>query len=142
MSGNDNLSSGSTGARKSILVLSLSKHLTTHPISDVVAKDWARPKAAHAKAHFDNVGFDLDPVDVAGTLKKLKAELGSREWDGVVVGWCTRGHVEFTELFESVVAVCVEEKCARLPGLKLMFNTGPENLVEPVVRNFPVEGSA
>lgn len=68
----------------------------------MIAKDWAKPKADDGvRERFENVGFAVDPLDGEGTLKALEKVLGEREWDGVLVGWCTRGHVEFvSSLFE------------------------------------------
>lgn len=87
------------------------------------------------RSHFDNVGFDLVPTDVPGTLEAVRHKLQERHWDAVLIGWCTRGHVEFTDLFEGLVGVCVE-RIREGSGMKLLFNRGPEDLVGPVVRNF------
>jgi len=124
-----------TSPPKSILVISLAKILTGHPVSTVIAADWAKPKASIHKEKFDVQGFDLNSSDIPTTLKDLKSRLQRRNWDGVLVGWCTRGYPERTVLFEQVIAVCVD---AMKDGndMKLLFNTGPEDLVEPVVRNF------
>lgn len=51
------------------------------------------------------------------------------------MGWCTRGYPERTVLFEQVVAVFLDVM-REGREMKLLFNTGPEDLVEPVVRNF------
>jgi hypothetical protein len=126
--------------RKSILVLSLSKHLHGTPISSGIAAELSKPKAFKANKYFDLVGFDLDP-DYNKISADLKRELRERDWDGVLIGWCSRGNVAHTELFESLVGAVVEEQKVK-PGLKLVFNTGPENLVEPALRNFPMEGGA
>ena len=41
-------------------------------------------------------------------------------------------------MFEQIVAACHEE--LKGEGTRIMFSTGPDNLVESVVRNFPGEG--
>jgi hypothetical protein len=125
-------------SRKSILVLSLSKHLHGTPISDGITAELSKPKASKFNKYFDLVGFDLDP-EYNKISADLKRELRERDWDGVLIGWCSRGNVAHTELFESLVGAVVEEQKVK-PGLKLIFNTGPENLVEPALRTFPVEG--
>jgi len=51
------------------------------------------------------------------------------------VAWCTRGYAERTVLFEQVVTVIVDVM-REGRDWKLLFNTGPEDLVEPVLRNF------
>lgn len=70
------------------------------------------------------------------TVKGLQKILRQKEWDGIVFGWCVRGGVEFTDLFEKVVQLTIEETRGR-KGVKLIFNDGPDGLVAAVVRNFP-----
>lgn len=90
-------------------------------------------------SRFLNVGFDLD-VNGAN-LEDLRKSLAEKHWGGIIVGWCTRGHVEFTELFESVVAICVEYIVDRKQGCysakepKLVFCRGVEDVVHATVRN-------
>ena len=96
---NNNESSGNT-TRKAILNLSASHYLVGHPVNEVIRADWGKEKAREVAEKFDNVGFTVDPTDVPGTLTALQQTLQTRSWDGVLVGWCTRGHVEFTVLFE------------------------------------------
>ena len=118
-----------------ILSISASQHLTGHPIDDVIRKDWQKADEA-SKARFHNSGFDIDPTDVSNTLRALRKTIKSDRWDGLLVGWCLRGHVEFTELFEEVVSACVDEVKSS-PDTKIMFCSGPDNLFETTVRNFP-----
>lgn len=118
--------------RKAILVLGISKHLSGVPIAKVIATDWAKEKGNGIRDSFENVGFDPDPNNVTSTLATLKEILEGRNWDGVILGWCVRGHVEFTDFFEDLVRLVVNS------GQKnLMFSTGQDNLVETVVRNYP-----
>ncbi|RDW56377.1 hypothetical protein BP6252_14172 [Coleophoma cylindrospora] len=123
--------------RKAILVLSASQYLAGHSVHEVVKADWAKDKARSIAEKFDNVGFTVDPTDVPGTLEALQQTLQARSWDGVLVGWCTRGHVEFTVLFEQIVGMIVKQAVLQ-PHLKIMFSTGPDNLVETTIRNFPI----
>ncbi|TVY17516.1 hypothetical protein LARI1_G004667 [Lachnellula arida] len=134
----NNTTSNHTSSRKSILIIGLSQHLTGSLIEKAIKADWAKEKAHGMADSFDNIGFNLDPNDIPGTLKALKHELEGRSWVGILLGWCIRGHVEFTLLFEGVHSVCCEAVKAA-PRTKIMFSTGPDNLVETVVRNFPVE---
>ena len=136
-----------TSPPKAVLVISLAKHLHGTDISIGIAKDWAL-KATPAQQHrFDNQGFNLDPTDEERTLSDLRATLQGRKWDGVLVGWCTRGNKEFTVLFEKVVGECVREVVRREKGglgerdegLKLIFNNGADDLVMPTFRAFGAE---
>lgn len=132
---NDNNSS----APKSILVLSISQYLAGNPIAKSIEADWAKEKAHKVKHLFNNVGFDVDPIDVEGTLEAVRHQLEGRTWDGICIGWCIRGHVEFTVLFEKLVALCFEV-VKSAPQTRIMFSTGPDNLVETALRNFPEAG--
>lgn len=133
---NKSLSNGSS-ARKSILVVNLGQYLTGVPAEKAIKADWEKEKAHNITSLFDNKGFDLDPKDVTSTLRALKKILEERPWDGVLLGWCVRGHVEFTLLFEELITLCCEVQKSALQ-MKIMFSTGPDNLVETVARNFPV----
>lgn len=121
-------------ASHSILAVGAIKFLTGKPISSAMRKDWQ--KAGEIASHFDNQGFDLDPEDTVATLERLRAELRSRAWDGILLGLCIRKHLELTELFEQVVSVCVDET-RLMEGVSLMFDTGPGDPYETVLRNFP-----
>ncbi|KAH8696596.1 hypothetical protein BGW36DRAFT_428598 [Talaromyces proteolyticus] len=125
--------------RKYILVLSASQYLSGHPISEVIRTDWTKDKARKIAAEFDNVGFDIDPTaDTASTLESLQRVLQARWWDGVIIGWCVRSHVEFTVLFEQIVRTVAGQVLVQ-PGLKIMFCAGPEDLVQTTLRNCPSE---
>lgn len=128
----------------SILTLSLARHLVGHDISTVLDKAWSDPKVSTAvSSHFDNVGYNLDPTPTEASLTQLNKALQERRWDGVMLGWCVRGHPEFTELYEAVVTACLEETIRRHKEdgtkPKIMFCTGPQDLVNATLRNFPVD---
>ena len=128
-----------------ILTLSLARHLAGHDISEVIDKAWQNPEVSEAtRSHFENVGFNLDVNNPESNLRELDGVLQQKKWAGILVGWCTRGHVEFTEFFELVIAHCVEyigEEGLQgpIPKTKLMFSRGPDDLVNTTLRNFPVE---
>ncbi|KAK3691208.1 hypothetical protein LTR37_018796 [Vermiconidia calcicola] len=123
---------------KNILTIIASKHLTGHAIADVVEKDWKKVDPA-TKASFKNVGFDVDPTDTSQTLTEIRQILKGQPWDGILLGWCLRGYAERTEIFESIVQLCVDEM-KTMPTLpRLMFCTGPTNLADATLRNLPVE---
>ncbi|KJZ76303.1 hypothetical protein HIM_04385 [Hirsutella minnesotensis 3608] len=125
-----------------ILTISLARHLVGHGINHVLEKAWIDPEVpASILSRFTNVGFDLSVDDTAANLKELKKVLSSQQWNGIILGWCVRGHVEFTELFETVVAVCVDHISETRAEVslepKLIFCRGPDDLVNATLRNFP-----
>lgn len=120
-------------AQKNVLTISLSNHLTNEPITEIIAQDWSKTDTA-TRARFHNIGFDVDPTDTDATLRHLQETITKERWDGLLVGWCTRGYPERTELFEQIMNTCVE---AKGPETKMMFCTGPKNLVEATLRSFP-----
>lgn len=128
----------------SILTISLARHLVGHDISVVLDRQWSDPKVSLSiSSQFDNVGFNLDPKSPEDNIAQLKKVLQERHWDGLLLGWCVRGHAEFTEFFEAVVAACVEE-CIRRDRIdstkpRLVFCTGPDDVVNATLRNFPVD---
>lgn len=130
-----------------ILTISLSRHLHGRDINDSLGEQWSESNVPTSTAsRFTNVGFNLNAD--GSNLEDLSAHLNERKWRGIIVGWCIRGNVEFTELFESGVAVCVDYIVQRkqddvsLKEPKLIFCRGPHDLVNATLRNFPLEGSA
>ncbi len=123
--------------RKSILTISLTRHLTGKPLETVLEDLWGKAPQ-QASDRFNNVGFNLDPGNRATNLQQLRKELQSREWDGILLAWCVRGHAEFTVLFEDVINMVFEEVREK-PCTKLLFNTGPGDLVGATLRKFPEE---
>lgn len=122
-----------TSARKSVLTISLSQYLSGTPITGVIEAAWQ--KAGKSAEHVNNEGLNLDPTDSPQSLKKLQAVLQSKRWDGILFGWCIRGNAEYTQFFERVVNMSVEE--TRSTSAKMMFCTGPDNVLPAVLRNFP-----
>ncbi|KAJ4248405.1 hypothetical protein NW762_012742 [Fusarium torreyae] len=125
-----------------VLTISLARHLHGEDINQNLAELWSETKVpSSASSRFSNVGFNLD---VNGdNLDELRNLLSQQNWSGIIVGWCTRGHVEFTELFESVVGVCVDYVVQKKQGdvslkePKLIFCRGPDDIVNVTLRNFP-----
>ncbi|KIW92876.1 uncharacterized protein Z519_06725 [Cladophialophora bantiana CBS 173.52] len=128
---------------KSILTISLAKYLAGHDISEIIEEDWSSKATPEQQRRFNNQGFNLDPLHEEATLAALNDKLQEQAWDGVIVGWCTRGSKQFTVLFEKVVRLAAEEVVRReknqLDGdrpLKLMFCEGPDDLVNTTLRTF------
>ncbi|RBR26785.1 uncharacterized protein FIESC28_00366 [Fusarium coffeatum] len=129
-----------------MLTISLSRHLHGCDINDSLRQQWSESKIpASTASQFANIGFNLNAD--GSNLEDLKTHLNERKWKGIIVGWCIRGNVEFTELFEAVVAICVDYIVRRkqdnvsLKEPKLIFCRGPHDVVNATLRNFPLEGS-
>lgn len=114
-----------------IITISLSNHLTGNPLESVIKKDWS--KRPDQEGRFNNIAFDFDMNNEPIAMENLKQELHQRDWDGVLIGWCIRGKVQYSILFENIIHLCRD-----LPEkTKIMFCTGPDDLVESTLRNFP-----
>jgi hypothetical protein len=130
--------------RRSVLTISLAKHLKGQDVSQIIEEEWSSKASPEQQQAFDNQGFNLDPTDVDGTLVALNAKLHERDWDGVIVGWCTRGNKQFTPLFEDIVNMLADianrsnhmEVNNPQARLKLMFCDGPDDLVHTTLRSF------
>ncbi|EXA32350.1 hypothetical protein RAB80_016546 [Fusarium oxysporum f. sp. vasinfectum] len=125
-----------------VLTISLARYLHGYGAAESLAEQWSETKVpASTSSRFANIGFDLDAQ--GANLGELESQLKEREWSGIIVGWCSRGNIEFTELFESVVTICVDYIVERKKGdvsqkePKLIFCRGPDDFVNATVRNFP-----
>ncbi|TKA82949.1 hypothetical protein B0A55_01325 [Friedmanniomyces simplex] len=89
-----------------------------------------------AKAHdagFEVIGEDVNPSDPDDTIKRFAAQLESRKWVAVNVGYGVRGNKEHTELFERVLEACRTVR----PEAKIIFSNGPDEVMAAIKRNFP-----
>ncbi|KAF5556989.1 hypothetical protein FNAPI_5566 [Fusarium napiforme] len=125
-----------------ILTISLARYLHGYGASESLAEQWSEAKVpASISSRFTNIGFDLN--EHGANLGELESQLKEREWGGIIVGWCSRGAIEFTELFESIVTICVDyivetkKGDTSLKEPKLIFCRGPEDVVNATLRNFP-----
>ncbi|KAK1093874.1 hypothetical protein LTR48_001432 [Friedmanniomyces endolithicus] len=125
-----------TSTRNNVLTISLSQHLTGEPISQVIEADWSTKAEVATRARLNNIGFDLNPSNLVATLGELRQTLQGGRWDGFLIGWCSRGYPERTELFEQIANMCVDAIRAQ-PQAKLMFCNGPTDLVKATLRSFP-----
>ncbi|KAG5747791.1 hypothetical protein H9Q69_009936 [Fusarium xylarioides] len=125
-----------------ILTISLARYLHGYGARESLAEQWSETKVpASTSSRFTNIGFDLD--EQGANLGELESQLREREWGGIIVGWCSRGNIEFTELFEAVVTICVDYIVEKKKGdvsqkePKLIFCRGPDDFVNATLRNFP-----
>ncbi|NKY85405.1 hypothetical protein [Nocardia veterana] len=84
----------------------------------------ARIDAANAALH--DTEFEITPL-LVGTSPteaetEIRALLGNRRFDLVMIGGAIRAFPEHTELFEHIVNAVVETD----PAIRLCFNTSPE----------------
>jgi hypothetical protein len=79
----------------------------------------------------------LDPDDESSVAKFKEQVLngpdGQNKYDGIGIGWGARSVPELTPMFEDLVNFCRENS----PRSKLLFNQSPNDLIEPVKRQFP-----
>lgn len=87
---------------------------------------------AMATIGIEHTMFELNPDD-PNAIPQMKDKLQSRQWDGVIIGWGVRGTINLTGIFEVAVNLTVQE----VRGVKLMFPTSPESLLESARRVFP-----
>ncbi|CEI70362.1 hypothetical protein FVEN_g1128 [Fusarium venenatum] len=127
-----------------VLTISLSRHLHNRDINEGLKEQWSEANVAtEISSRFTNIGFNLNAD--GSNLGGLKIKLEEREWSGIIIGWCARGNIEFTELFESTVAICVDHIVLGKQGNtsrkepKLIFCRGPQDLVNATLRNFPLD---
>lgn len=125
----------------SILTISIARHLVGHDVNHVLDKAWLSPNiSASTRSRFLHVGFNLSVDDNTSSIEELEQTLTGRDWDGLIVGWCIRSHPEFTELFELVVTACMDyvfEGRGKGRDPKIMFCSGPGDLVNATLRSFP-----
>lgn len=125
----------------SILTISIAQHLVGHGVEHVLDQAWSSPDVpVPTRFRFLNAGFNLGVDDNDASIDELQKTLASRSWDGFIVGWCIRSHSEFTELFELVVRACVDsiaEERGKGRDPKIMFCSGPGDLVNATLRSFP-----
>ncbi|EED23510.1 conserved hypothetical protein [Talaromyces stipitatus ATCC 10500] len=122
---------------RQILVISLSRYLRGQPLREILDKNWeAYPNEL---PRFKNVPFDFDGNDIPTALQDLKSTIKACTWDGILIGWCIRGYPERTNLLEEVISVYTKAIRKNDAGTKLMFCTGPDNLADATLRNFPKE---
>ena len=124
---------------KSILTISAAKYLTGETIEQVLEEKWCNAPS-EVSHRFNNVGFNVDPDRVTENMADLQKQLKNHNWDGIVLGWCVRGHAEFTVLFERIMNLVAEELRSK-QDMKLIFVTGPDNLVEATLRTFPLHSN-
>ena len=126
---------------KSILVIGLA---VAHPSASDAIRDQGRtPELLREKiyasikkcqdAGYEVIPKQFPPETLSSTaLPEAKELLGSKKWDGLIVGFGIRGVPECTEFFENLVNAAREI----VPGTPLGFNTRPDDIYECVVRNF------
>ncbi|KAK0362567.1 hypothetical protein LTR91_020634 [Friedmanniomyces endolithicus] len=85
------------------------------------------------EAGFEVIGEDVNPSDPDDTIKRFSAQLESRQWVAVNVGYGIRGHKDHTELFERILEACRTIR----PGAKIIFSNGPDEVFAAIKRNFP-----
>ena len=91
----------------------------------------------HSFPNCTTVFVEVDPDD-PNTLEKFREVVRSRRFDGISIGWGLRSLPEMSWLFEAAVNVAREES----PQSKLVFNAGPDDVLNAFRRQFPQLGNA
>jgi hypothetical protein len=126
--------------RKSILVVGLGRNMpesfntTDDEIRKLVEADAERAKS---------LGFDCEPLYLSAdgaddAIRSLKQALQRQHWDGLSIGFGVRGRKEYTKMFEDLVNAAVEVKGGA--GMKFLFSTEPDGIVNAIRRTFPGVG--
>ncbi|KAK0262001.1 hypothetical protein LTR91_020970 [Friedmanniomyces endolithicus] len=84
-------------------------------------------------AGFEVIGEDVNPGDPDDTIKRFSAQLESRQWVAVNVGYGIRGNKDHTVLFERILEACRTTR----PEAKIIFSNGPDEVFTAIKRNFP-----
>ncbi|KAK0991793.1 hypothetical protein LTR54_011714 [Friedmanniomyces endolithicus] len=84
-------------------------------------------------AGFEVIGEDMNPGDPDDTIKRFSAQLESRQWVAVNVGYGIRGNKDHTVLFERILEACRTTR----PEAKIIFSNGPDEVFTAIKRNFP-----
>lgn len=98
--------------RRAILIMGLGRFLKNRPefgSAEAVKQKVLADMEKTRNAGFECVNCDMNPEDPSETLHRLRDQLRSQPWDGVLIGFGVRGNVELTPLFEAAINLCVEE---------------------------------
>lgn len=123
----------SATTQKSILIAGLGKYadptkFPIHKVEEVLAIEMKKM----SEAGLESEHIDLNPNDVADSIRRLKEMIASRDWDAFQVGFAVRGAVESTEVFEAAVNAWAEA----MPGKKMIFPKGPFDIASAAIRVF------
>ncbi|KAJ9604363.1 hypothetical protein H2200_011197 [Cladophialophora chaetospira] len=84
------------------------------------------------EAGYDIELLQFDPDNFAPYQKRIEEKLGSKRWDGVMIGFGVRGNPKLTEIFETLVNSASEA----VPGVKFGFAGSLDDVFPCLVRNF------
>jgi len=126
-------------SRKSILAANLGRYATPADNAQLGDPEQIMSDVRKFLNDASNAGFDVEPLEInpqdpEDSMKRLTAQLQSKEWDGFVVSFLIRCSTAYTPAFEALVNTC--RKGA--PGLKIMFVSNGTDLMDTLRRNFPV----
>lgn len=99
--------------------------MTSEDLAGRIERGQAAIAAAGIEAGHCLIGFDPDEAEAA-----IREHFGSRAYGLALIGGGIRLLPEHTVLFERIVNVLIDLQ----PGIRLSFNTDPENSLEAIRR--------
>jgi hypothetical protein len=126
-----------TDQPKSILSFGFMQFVDSRPVLGISSHELLAVVEAEqekaSKAGYNIETFGVNPNDVS-SLEAARKVLKSKYWDGISIGFGVRGQKEYSEVFEKLVNICLEEV---KPAPKMLFPVGPNQLFLAVQRVFP-----
>ena len=122
-----------SGKGKTILIAGQGRFTPAHARDTVLEKTQVGLKEAH-DAGYETKIVELDPEDPKGSLETLREALKSKDFDALMIGYGLRAMKENTVMFEDVVNLAMEMKGGVQGGMKLLFATAPDGMLEALGR--------
>jgi hypothetical protein len=121
------------GKGKTVLIAGLGRFTPAPAVNTVLEKIQIGLKQAH-DAGYETTELYLNPEDPKGSVETVREALQSKDFDAFIIGYGLRGMKENTVLFEEVVNSAMEMKGGIKGGMKLLFATAPDGMLEALGR--------
>jgi hypothetical protein len=122
-----------SGKGKTVLIAGLGRFTPAPSVNTVLEKIQVGLKQAH-DAGYETTELYLNPEDPKGSLESVREALKSKDFDAFIIGYGLRAIKENTVLFEDVVNIAMEMKGGVKGGMKVLFATAPDGMVEALER--------
>lgn len=118
---------------KTVLIAGTGRFTPSHARDDVLEKIKVGLKEA-PDAGFDITHLHVNPGDPEGSVEVVREALKSNDYDAFMIGYGLRGMKENTVVFEDVVNCAIEMKGGKVGGMKLLFATAADGMLEALKR--------